>query len=675
MVVAGSSLCLLLWATRSLLLPLKALLLNFLSLSAALGAVVWIFQEGHLRWLVGDFTVTGYTDLVQVLLVLCVAFGLSMDYELLLLSRAREEYDRTGDNNAAVTAVLCRTGPLITSAAAVIIVVFAGMTTSELKPLKVTSVGVTLAVLIDATLIRMLLAPAVMRLAGRANWWLPRHPGALGVSAGRTRQGEGALPRARHETHGQSGDVPTNSPDTKGDTMVARPQRVCVVGAGMAGLGVAWALDRHPEKFTVHVFETKGRLGGNGCTVDLPTEDGTPLPVDIAVTSFVPGVYHNFSALLRWCGIETVPNRFSYAVEYQGGEYAHDRDSTLKRHYRQDLDAFLRMLRVLRAWNTLSRRPSWAAAAANPFQYVSMRRVLDWWGISTGFRYAILKPISVNFVLATDIFEMPAALFARYFDFFDIEASTPMVTWRGGTREIYRKMTADFRDRVHLDRSVTAVLRDEHGVTIRDAAGSEERFDTVVMACNANQSLLALDRPSAWERALLGRVRYNSELHNHAVVHSDTSVLPADSADEMLASRSNFIRQYGTRPDNYEITYLMHNQQPWIRETGRHCLVTYNPERPVDPDTVVAREWFQHVAYDLRHMNILTPLFPRLQGKRRTWYCGAHTLANSQELALVSGLSVARQLGADFPFDDDREARTWFNFYGRLVQGRAFRRA
>ncbi|MBT2420337.1 FAD-dependent oxidoreductase [Streptomyces sp. ISL-22] len=455
---------------------------------------------------------------------------------------------------------------------------------------------------------------------------------------------------------------------------MTKPLRVCVVGAGMAGLGAAWALDRHPEKFTVHVFEAKGRLGGNGCTVDLPMEDGSHLPVDMAVTSFIPAVYHNFAALLRWCGIEAVPTRFSYAVEYQGSEYAHDTDSTLKRRYRRDLDAFLRMLRVLRAWNTLSKRPSRAATAANPFQYVSVRRVLDWWGISTGFRYAILKPISVNFVLATDIFEMPAALFCRYFDFFDIEASTPMMTWQGGTREIYRKMTAGFQDRVHLDRPVTAVLRDEHGVTIRDAAGCEERFDTVVMACNANQSLLALDRPSAWERALLGRVRYNSELHNHAVVHGDTSVLPADAADEMLATRSNFIRQYGTRPDNYEITYLMHNQQPWIREAGRHCLVTYNPERPVDPDTVVAREWFQHVAYDVRHMNALMPLFPRLQGRRRTWYCGAHTLVNSQELALVSGLSVARQLGADFPFPDDQEARTWFNFYGRLVQGRAFRR-
>ncbi|MCZ0997383.1 MMPL family transporter [Streptomyces mirabilis] len=171
--VGVTSFCLLAWATRSLLLPVKALVLNCLSLSAAFGAIVYVFQRGHGRALFGDFTVTGFTDITEPLLVLCVAFGLSMDYELLLLSHAREEYDRTRDNTTAALSVLRRSGPLITSAAAVILIVFAGVATSDVKPLKVTSVGVALAVTIDATLIRMLLAPAVIRLAGRANWWFP----------------------------------------------------------------------------------------------------------------------------------------------------------------------------------------------------------------------------------------------------------------------------------------------------------------------------------------------------------------------------------------------------------------------------------------------------------------------------------------------------------------------
>ncbi|MEU7103962.1 FAD-dependent oxidoreductase [Streptomyces stramineus] len=450
--------------------------------------------------------------------------------------------------------------------------------------------------------------------------------------------------------------------------------RVAVVGAGMAGLGAAWALSRHPERFHVEVFEERARIGGNAATVDMPQRDGTTLPFDMSVTAFIPSVYQNFSALLRHCDITAVPTRFSYAVHYQGGVHAHDFEGSLTRQYRNDLTAFRRMLRTLRAFSALSRRPSRLAAAADPFNYVSMRQALDRWGISTGFRHAILKPMFVNFVLATDIFSMPAAMFARYLDFFDVEKSTPMTTWQGGTREIYRRMTAGFADRLHLARPVTGLHRHARGATLRDADGRRAHFDAVVLACNANQALALLDRPTALERRLLGGVRYSSELHHDAVAHHDDSILPRDATD-VLGSRSTFVRHYGPRPDNYEVTYVMHNQQPWARASDRPCLVTYNLERPVRPDTVIAREWFQHVVHDMRHMLLLMPLLPTLQGRGHVWYCGAHTAVNSQEHALISGLSAARQLGADYPFADDPQARTWFNYYGRMVQGRRFRPA
>ena len=101
-------------------------------------------------------------------------------------------------------------------------------------------------------------------------------------------------------------------------------------------------------------------------------------------------------------------------------------------------------------------------------------------------------------------------------------------------------------------------------------------FDHVIFACNANQTLMILDRPSLLERSILSSVRYESELHNHAVVHSDTSVLPHNEAMP-LETRSNHIEHYGARPDNYEITHIVHNQQPWAKRSDRPCLVTYNP--------------------------------------------------------------------------------------------------
>jgi len=156
----------------SVVVPLKAIVLNLLSLTATFGAMVWIFQDGHLADVLA-FTPTGDIAISTPILMFCIAFGLSMDYEVFLLSRIKEEYDRTGDNEAAVAAGLERTGRIVTAAAALLAVVFVAMGTSQVSFIKLFGIGLTMAVLMDATLIRALLVPAFMRLAGAANWWAP----------------------------------------------------------------------------------------------------------------------------------------------------------------------------------------------------------------------------------------------------------------------------------------------------------------------------------------------------------------------------------------------------------------------------------------------------------------------------------------------------------------------
>lgn len=158
--------------TGSVLVPVKALVLNLLSLSATFGAMVWIFQEGNLSGLLG-FTPTGTIDSTNPILIFCIAFGLSMDYEVFLLSRIKEEWDRTGDNVASVAVGLERTGRIVTAAAAILAVVFVAFATSEITLMKLAGIGLALAVVMDATVVRAALVPAFMRLAGRANWWAP----------------------------------------------------------------------------------------------------------------------------------------------------------------------------------------------------------------------------------------------------------------------------------------------------------------------------------------------------------------------------------------------------------------------------------------------------------------------------------------------------------------------
>ncbi len=158
--------------TGSLVMPIKAILLNTLSLSATFGALVWIFQDGHFAQVLG-FQSNGSIDGTQTILIFALAFGLSMDYEVFLLSRIKEQFDASGDTRAAVASGLQRTGWLISSAALLLAVVLAAFSTSKIIFIQQIGVGLAIAVLMDATLVRGLLVPATMRLLGRWNWWAP----------------------------------------------------------------------------------------------------------------------------------------------------------------------------------------------------------------------------------------------------------------------------------------------------------------------------------------------------------------------------------------------------------------------------------------------------------------------------------------------------------------------
>jgi RND superfamily putative drug exporter len=156
----------------SLVLPVKAVAMTLLSLTASFGALVWVFQDGNLSGVL-HFTSPGFTVAIVPILMFSVIFGLSMDYEVLLLSRIQESYRRTGDNTAAVGDGLARTGRVITGAALIMVAVFASFGLADTIVIKSLGVGMALAVLLDATIIRALLVPATMRLLGRWNWWAP----------------------------------------------------------------------------------------------------------------------------------------------------------------------------------------------------------------------------------------------------------------------------------------------------------------------------------------------------------------------------------------------------------------------------------------------------------------------------------------------------------------------
>jgi len=158
--------------TGSVVLPLKAVLTNLFSISASFGAMVWIFQDGHLSQQLG-FTAQSIDPSLPVILF-SIVFGMSMDYEVLLISRIQEEYRRTGDNQAAVAMGLEKSGRLITGAAAIMVAVFLAFGLANVVLIKAIGIALAVAVAIDATIVRILIVPSIMRLLGRVNWWAPR---------------------------------------------------------------------------------------------------------------------------------------------------------------------------------------------------------------------------------------------------------------------------------------------------------------------------------------------------------------------------------------------------------------------------------------------------------------------------------------------------------------------
>jgi RND superfamily putative drug exporter len=205
LVVVLATFVMLFLAFGSLVLPLKAIIMNILSLSVMYGVLVWVFQEGHLSGFL-HFTANGTLNPATPILMFAVMFGLSMDYEVFLLSRVREHYLATGNNETSVAVGLQKTGGIITSAATLLIIVVGPFSLSSVSFTKLMGVGMIVALVVDATIIRVLLVPATMKLLGRANWWAPGPLRRLHERIGIEESGSGDSPEL--ESPGLSDLIP-----------------------------------------------------------------------------------------------------------------------------------------------------------------------------------------------------------------------------------------------------------------------------------------------------------------------------------------------------------------------------------------------------------------------------------------------------------------------------------
>ncbi|RYH09650.1 NAD(P)/FAD-dependent oxidoreductase [Tropicimonas sp. IMCC6043] len=416
------------------------------------------------------------------------------------------------------------------------------------------------------------------------------------------------------------------------------PRRIAVIGAGISGMGAAHLLAGMERRQTVVLFEAEGRLGGHART-RLAGRTGTQ-PVDTGFIVFNHATYPRLTELFARLGVETAASDMTFGASIDGGriEYGLRNLSTLFAQKRNlGRPAFLRMVADLIRFNRQA-----DAAARDP--ETSVDDLLGRLRMGPWFRDYYLAPIT-GAIWSTPVdraLDFPARAMIDFFRNHALLHHAGQHQWytvKGGSVEYVRRLTAEIeRQGVEIRRAcpVETVRRGNDGVEIR-AGGAWERFDDVIFATHADDTLRLLGDASPKESAELGAIRYQP---NEVVLHSDASVMPRRKS---CWSAWNYAEETGARSERISLTYWMNALQPIPADDP--LFVTLNPTRAIDPARVFDRTVMRHPVYDLDAFRGKAALAAR-NGARRTWFCGAWMGNGFHEDGLASAHSVVEAMQA-----------------------------
>ncbi|GAB4477921.1 MAG: FAD-dependent oxidoreductase [Burkholderiaceae bacterium] len=420
--------------------------------------------------------------------------------------------------------------------------------------------------------------------------------------------------------------------------------KIAVIGAGIAGLGCAYALQRTlRERGRITLYEASARLGGHANTVDI-TLDGTSYPVDTGFLVFNARTYPNLVRLFRDLGVPTAPSDMSFAVSVPrtGGRRLEWGGSNLDTVFAQRRNLlspmFVRMLRDILRFNRQGTR---VAEGREDASGLALGEFLDRHRYGEAFRRWYLLPMAAAIwsCPTATMLAYPFTTFVRFchnHGLLQIENRPQWLTVAGGAREYVRRIAATLQD-VRLDEPVHAVARDAAaGCVIVDSRAGRERFDHVVLACHSEQSLRLLVDADPAEREVLADVRYQP---NRAVLHTDARLMPVS---RKVWSAWNYLSD-GSNAPAVSVTYLLNRLQPLPFRTP--VFVSLNPVVEPVRERVLAEFDYAHPIFDDRAIAAQRRL-DAVQGRRRVWFAGAWTGYGFHEDGLNSGLAAAAALAA-----------------------------
>ncbi|WP_296101508.1 NAD(P)/FAD-dependent oxidoreductase [uncultured Agrobacterium sp.] len=415
-------------------------------------------------------------------------------------------------------------------------------------------------------------------------------------------------------------------------------RRVAVVGSGISGLSAAWLLDKSCD---VTLYESEGRPGGHANTVDVNRQGQSQIAVDTGFIVYNEKNYPNLVALFAYLGVPTVASDMSFAASLGGGrlEYSgSDLAGLIGQKSNLLKPRFWKMVRDIARFYKVA--PS---LLDDPnLKGLSLGDYLDRNKYSAGFVDDHLLPMGAAIwsMTAKDMRDYPLQAFIRFFVNHGLVQISGRPQWRtvkGGSREYVSRLLEEFRGTVRLTSPVSAIRRTPEGVEIIDRSGEISIFDDVVIATHADDALSLLPDADEEEQILLGAFDYT---RNTAVLHSDERLMPKRRA---VWSSWNYLSEPGsTSTESLCVTYWMNKLQPI--DPTMQLFVTLNPSRAVEPSKVIRTFDYAHPLFDTKAMAAQKSLWS-LQGRRNTWFCGAHFGSGFHEDGIQSGLAVAEALG------------------------------
>ncbi len=415
-------------------------------------------------------------------------------------------------------------------------------------------------------------------------------------------------------------------------------QRIAVVGSGISGLSAAWALSKTHD---VTLYEADTRAGGHANTAVIDIA-GTPTPVDTGFIVFNDWTYPNLIALFAHLGVTVDASNMSFGISLDGGGLEYASDASIASLFAQKRNAlrpdYWRMLLDMKKFYARGPRLEQDFDLSS----ISLGALLGALGLSESFIHNHIIPMAACIWSGSfsDMMAFPARTFVKFFQNHGLFLLDGRPTWRtvrGGSRAYVQKLLADFDGTLLLGNGVNAVVRDANGVTVHSMSGAAH-FDQVVMATHGDVACQLVTQKTAAEADVLPA--FQTSL-NQAFLHRDSALMPKRRA---VWSSWNYV---GHRSDAQNsavpISYWMNRLQNL--NPAHDIFVSLNPRRDIDATKIDAAFSYRHPIFNARAIAAQVRL-PDIQGKERIWYCGAYWRYGFHEDGCMSGLAVARALGA-----------------------------